>query len=905
MCAMQALLVKSVGFEKLQAEMRRYRYLAEYVNQITRLLGRPPDYFEGKIPDEYKKKANVNVMYSLGNGIFIHVYMPPGGTKTGYRKYVVIEPPAPDKTLVELAELKMAEYITEKDIPRTPEEKKQVLLKLLDKVTQRVSWKVNYKRINPMKTKRIPVNVVDFEYLKYHMIKDKIGLGILEPFVRDSFLEDISCDGVGPIHIVHKIFGPLETNIEFKTEEELDEFVIELSERISKPVSHARPIVDATLPDGSRINIVFGTDVSLRGSNFTIRRFSKKPISIIQLIKWGTVDARIAAYYWILLLEGMSGFIAGETASGKTTFLNAIIAFIKPTAKIVSIEDTAEVQVPHSNWVRELTRDTGSAESSITMFDLLKAALRQRPNYIIVGEIRGAEGNTAFQAMQSVSYDTPILIRNIKSGKMELIKIGEFVDQYYMEGEENTPKMIKDYEVLSLNKVGKVVWSPIKYVLRHKANEIYEIEYGDSGIVRATGSHSVFVLDEETLEVKPKYISELGKGDLLVSFTSKELLGLTDSFGEFNTSIKEYIEELKSKLKGKSTITITIKDEFLASKIIWYSKLLGLNVSVGRTFGKEKSVYTIIVEENADRRQARKLPLKPLAEIMLKYKIVRKLPSSIRTIINKYITKDIKLATENQISKVIEYLYKSMSQLDPKDQSVLIKYKTLLASDLLVLEVKKVEKKKYEGYVYDVSVPETELFIGGVIPIALHNTGHPVLATFHAGSVERLVQRITSPPISVPKTQLDNLNFVSIHSAVYREGVMMRRALSVNEIMGYDATRDTIIYLPVFIWDPSRDVFMFRGRGASYLLEEKIGVKRGIPRRSMKLIYQELELRTQILELLVEKNITDYYKVFETIVYVFHKTEEKARGRGKEETQQAILEGLEEAMKDIERGKVL
>ena len=167
----------------------------------------------------------------------------------------------------------------------------------------------------------------------------------------------------------------METNIGFKTEGELDRFVIELSERIGKPVSHAKPIVDATLPGGSSINIVFGTDVSLRGSNFTIRKFSKEPISIIQLIKWGTLDERVAAYLWILLLEGMSGFISGETASGKTTGLNAIITFIRPSAKIITIEDSAEVQVPHKNWVRELTRDTGSVESSVTMFDLLKAAL--------------------------------------------------------------------------------------------------------------------------------------------------------------------------------------------------------------------------------------------------------------------------------------------------------------------------------------------------------------------------------------------------------------------------------------------------------------------------------------------------------------------------------------------------
>jgi flagellar protein FlaI len=211
----------------------------------------------------------------------------------------------------------------------------------------------------------------------YHVIRDKISVGTLEPFIRDPYLEDISCSGLGHIFVIHKIFGPMESSVGFKDESDLNAFLISLAEKIGKPLSSARPIVDATLPDGSRINIVFGSDVSLRGSNFTIRKVSKTPLSVTQLINWGTFDARVAAYVWMLLREGMSGFVCGETASGKTTSLTAMLVFIRPSAKIVSIEDTAEVIVPHPNWTRELTRDTGKKESSVTMFDLLRAALRQ------------------------------------------------------------------------------------------------------------------------------------------------------------------------------------------------------------------------------------------------------------------------------------------------------------------------------------------------------------------------------------------------------------------------------------------------------------------------------------------------------------------------------------------------
>ena len=233
------------------------------------------------------------------------------------------------------------------------------------------------------------------------------------------------------------------------------------------------------------------------------------------MINWGTFDARIAAYIWMLLREGMSVFVCGETASGKTTTLNAISVFIKPTAKIVTIEDTAEVVLPHPNWTRELTRDTGRPESSVTMFDLLKAALRQRPNYIIVGEIRGAEGNIAFQAMQSVTYDTPLLIK--KKDEALLVNIGEFVDNYYTDGESWKPKRVEGVRVLSLSRDGRLVWAPVRYVLRHRASSVYKIKCSNGSIIRATGSHSVFALDAETMTIRPLLVSELKPGDILVS----------------------------------------------------------------------------------------------------------------------------------------------------------------------------------------------------------------------------------------------------------------------------------------------------------------------------------------------------------------------------------------------------
>ena len=179
--------------------------------------------------------------------------------------------------------------------------------------------------------------------------------------------------------------------------------MLRLSERAKKPVTFRQPVVDASLPDGSRINFVYGQDLSVRGSNFTIRKFAEEAISIIQLVKWGSLNWMMAAYMSLIIEDGMNVFVSGETASGKTTLLNALTTFIDANAKIVSIEDTAEVNVPHQNWIAEVTRKPkpGESNSGVDMFELLKAALRQRPDEIIIGEIRGEEGLIAFQAMQT------------------------------------------------------------------------------------------------------------------------------------------------------------------------------------------------------------------------------------------------------------------------------------------------------------------------------------------------------------------------------------------------------------------------------------------------------------------------------------------------------------------------
>ncbi len=914
----------------------RPSYLEEYIEKIKKETGEEPLLVD-KPTGDMKKWKFFSVIYPIGGGVFIHAYMPREGTESGYAKYIIIEPPRPPSKLFRLIEVALAAKIQPYHVAESAEEKKKLLLLLLDDVIEVVDQPVDYEELE-LKNTTIPVYKDDVDYVKYHLIRDKIGVGILEPFLRDPYIEDISCRGVGNIYIVHKIFGSMESNLGFKNEAELDEFIIKLGEKIGKPITHARPVVDATLPDGSRINIVYGKDVSLHGSNFTIRRVAKIPISVTQLIKWGTFNEYIAAYIWMMLSEGMSVFICGETASGKTTSLNAISAFIRPNYKIVTIEDTAEVVLPHPNWVRELTRDTGKPESSVTMFDLLRAALRQRPNYIIVGEIRGAEGNIAFQAMQSVAWETPVLIRDKRTGEVRLVRIGEFVDKHYRPGEERKPKTIDGFEVLSIDKMGRVGWAEIKYVLRHRANEIYEIRYEGKGIIKATSSHSVFVLDQDTMEIVPKLVTDLKPGDLLVTFVKTrtdiketEIAGGIDAAEELlhrgyaedqiegtaeagrywvasvkaeklvipdelwtahPRTIRVFIKKLinargASKLRG-GLISVSMKDREIATKLVWLARLAGIESKMFEIKRGSNAPYYIVYLRLYKGRGIRswkdRIPLKPLVELIRKYGLDERMPLSLTYLVKRYAEGRQKYAQRKTVERLLEFLEKHMDAMDGESRRIIERTRMIVESDLSFLEVLSIDKKKYNGYVYDLSVPDTELFIGGEIPVALHNTGHPVMATFHAANLERLIQRLTNPPINVPKTNMDSLNIAWFQSAVYsKTGLLVRRVITINEIVGYDPESDAISAIPVFTWDPATDQFRFAGRGSSYLLEEKIAVMRGISRRDIKLIYEELDLRAKYLRLLVERNIVDYFKVFKAIV--------KAYQLGVEEAYKKLLRG--------------
>ncbi len=308
---------------------------------------------------------------------------------TSEKMYIAVEPMLVKEEVQLLDEIykDLEDVLMLKDVSISPEAKAEILVKTYEDIVKEYGVVIS--------------DVLNAKYL-YYLFRDFLGIGVIEPIMDDPYIEDVHCDGYDiPVYVYHKEFGNLKTYLKF-SQEALDRYVQALVQICNKHISHGNPIIDATLPDGSRLQATYGMDVTPRGSSFTIRKFSEDPLTPVDLLRLGTYTAEQLAYFWMAVENKLNVMIIGETASGKTTTLNALLMFVPPEAKIVSIEDTREIALMHENWVAEVTRQAiGDQEKEIDMYDLLKTSLRQRPDYIVVGEVRGREAQTLFQAMST------------------------------------------------------------------------------------------------------------------------------------------------------------------------------------------------------------------------------------------------------------------------------------------------------------------------------------------------------------------------------------------------------------------------------------------------------------------------------------------------------------------------
>ncbi|MBT7903735.1 type II/IV secretion system ATPase subunit [Candidatus Woesearchaeota archaeon] len=505
-----------------------------YIDLRPRLIKLPP----------FDNPAAINVRYPvLPPFAFIHIYW---DKKENELIYEVEEPvlDKAEKELLELIILGLEEII---NISYVKAAKTNLLVKYLEQNVQSILIELGAK-----------ISIDTYKKIMYYVYRNSVGFNEMEPLLNDYYVEDIECNGLHfPLYIVHRKYQNLKTTVIFNSSSYLTDFVEKLAQRSGRYISYAKPLLDGTLPDGSRVNATYTEDITTRGPTFTIRKFTKEPWTPVHLIQFKTTSPEALAFTWMAIENKFNVMTIGETASGKTTFLNAIATFIPPEARICSIEDTRELNLPHINWLPAVTRSgfgipnvLGQQVGEITLFDLLRETFRQAPDYVIVGEVRGEETYVLFQGMASghPSFATfhaasvPTLVKRLETPPINLSpSLVESLDLVIVCAHVKTPtrnfrrmKELDEIETVEGN-LGAAkynplfVWDSVKDVINYNHNSVVFKK-----ITQVTG------LTDKELEM------ELKKRSLLLKTMADRNLS---NFHSFSKVINNYYKNPKMVLK--------------------------------------------------------------------------------------------------------------------------------------------------------------------------------------------------------------------------------------------------------------------------------------------------------------------------------------------------------------------
>lgn len=367
--------------------------------------------------------------------------------------------------------------------------------------------------------KKIPTE--SWPRIMYYINRELVGLGPIHVIMNDRMIEDVSVNGLYmPVYVWHRKYESIPTNLIFNDEETLDNLIIKLTHLSQKHISTAFPVLDAMLPGKDRLAATFKREVSPKGGTFTIRRFREEPFSIVDLIELKTLDERIAAYFWLLIENRMTVAVIGGTGAGKTSTLNALASLIKPTMKIVTVEEIPEINLVHDNWVQLVSRESyglGSEKiGEIGLFDLVKMSLRYRPDYIIVGEIRGEEAFVLFQALatghggmttlhaESIEYAIKRLTSppmNVAPAYVPLINVSAMQERVPLS--KAVTGMSFGRRIRSVVEIGDIdnylsvaLWNPV--------NDVYDCEFENSVMLRRIAMRHGITLQETLVELEKR-----------------------------------------------------------------------------------------------------------------------------------------------------------------------------------------------------------------------------------------------------------------------------------------------------------------------------------------------------------------------------------------------------------------
>ncbi|MEM0454119.1 MAG: type II/IV secretion system ATPase subunit [Sulfolobales archaeon] len=385
-------------------------------------------------------------------------------------------------------------------------------------------------RMFQLKLGRTPT--LSWAKMMYYVEREILGYGFLDPLFKDPNIEDISCNGHGkPIYVWHRKYESIPTNLYFPTEAELNSYILKLAHMSGKHISVAYPVLDAMLPGGHRVAATFQNEVSAKGSTFTVRKFREDPITVIDMINFGTLSSELAAYFWTLMDYKMTTLVLGSTGAGKTSTLNALATLLRPTYKIVTVEDTPEIRLPQENWVQLVSRSSylaGGETKEIDLFQLVKIALRYRPDVLIVGEVRGEEAYVLFQAVATGhSGITTLHAENIDAAVKRLTSPPMNIPQAYIPlinavlvikrvtklDEEGRPRPARRItNVWEIDEHGKYIeisrWNPIK--------DVFESDFNNSYLLKKISEMSGRTFSEvlDSLVVKKLILEKLAANNI-------------------------------------------------------------------------------------------------------------------------------------------------------------------------------------------------------------------------------------------------------------------------------------------------------------------------------------------------------------------------------------------------------